>query len=128
MNGGLDTGSTPDPSEWDRSTDTMDAVQGTPEKKAKPAGGVVIKAFGHRFAIPTLTILGACLSAGIAAYQVVRSYAEDYAHRIDLAEARIVELEQARKIDQAVLYQIQTSLARIDARVAEIQVTLMRRR
>ena len=127
MSGGPDTGSTPDPSDWERSTDTMFAMQAIPEK-GRPAGGVVIKAFGHRFAIPTLTILGACLSAGIAAYQVVRSYAADYAHRIDVAEARIVELEQARKIDQAVLYQIQTSLARIDARVAEIQVTLMRRR
>lgn len=124
MSAAPDTGSTPEPTEWDRSTDTMAAVRPMP----RPAGGVVIKAFGHRFAIPTLTILGACLSAGIGAYQVVATYAEGYRERIRQAEERIAELEQARKVDQAVLYQIQTSLARIDARVAEIQVTLMRAR
>lgn len=124
---GPDTGSTPAPSEWDRSTDTMAAIQ--PGGIRKPsAGGVVVKAFGHRFAIPTVTILGACLSASVAAYQVVTSYADTYRDRIRVAEEKIAELEQARKVDQAVLVQIQTSLARIDARVAEIQVTLMRRR
>lgn len=121
-----DTGSTPEPNDWERSSDTMAAIQGIPAKSPRPAGGVVIKAFGHRFAIPTLTIMGACLSAGIGAYKVVESYASEYATRIRMAEDRIAELEQARKVDQAVLYQIQTSLARIDARVAEIQVTLMR--
>lgn len=124
MSSSPDTGSTPEPNDWERSTDSMAAVRPLP----RPAGGVVIKAFGHRFAIPTLTILGACLSAGIGAYQVVSAYASEYASRIRMAEERIAELEQARKIDQAVLYQIQTSLARIDARVAEIQVTLMRAR
>jgi hypothetical protein len=120
----IETGSTTAPNDWDQSTDTLAIVQGKP----KPAGGVVIKAWGHRFAIPTLTILGACLSAGVGAYQVVTTYADSYRERIRVVEERIAELEQARKIDQAVLVQIQTSLARIDARVAEIQVTLMRRR
>lgn len=119
-----DTGSTPEPNDWERSTDSMAAVRPMP----RPAGGVVIKAFGHRFVIPTLTILGACLSAGIGAYQVVTAYAQEYRDRIRIAEEKIAELEQSRKVDQAVLYQIQTSLARIDARVAEIQVTLMRAR
>lgn len=127
MSGGPDTGSTPDPSDWERSTDTMAAVHpGAPARK--PSGGIVVKAFGHRLAIPLATVGSAILGAGVVAYEAADRTITAYQVRIEALEGRATKLENSQALNAQTLAQIQTSLARIDARVAEVQVTLMRRR
>lgn len=124
---GPDTGSTPEPSDWERSTDTIAAVQPV-APSSKPGGGVVVKAFGHRLAIPTATVITAIMGAMAITYEAADRHLEAYKARIDALEAKTAKLESAHALNAQALAQIQTSLARIDARVAEVQVTLMRRR
>lgn len=130
MSNAPDTGSTPEPTEWDQSTDRMAAVQGLPRRSPASATmqGVVIKAFGHRFALPMATVAAAFLGAGGIAYNAAEAKVDEYETRIATLEKRAVALENAHQLNAQTLAQIQTSLARIDARVAEVQVTLMRRR
>ena len=128
MSSAPDTGSTPEPSDWERSTDTIAAVQPVAPARKPGGGGVVVKAFGHRLAIPTATVITAIMGAMAITYEAADRHLEAYKARIDALEAKTAKLESAHALNAQALAQIQTSLARIDARVAEVQVTLMRRR
>jgi hypothetical protein len=104
-----DTGSTPNPSPWKNGGD-----------------GLEIKAAGKRFFVPMAYIGSAILAAGTAAYGVTSKTLEGYNARLLEVEKDNVAQSQAQQLDHALLLEIRAQLARIDARQAEIQVTLMR--
>lgn len=103
-----DSGSTPKPHDW-------------PAKE-----GVEIKAAGRRFFIPLAYVASAIVAAGSAAYGVTAKTLEGYDSRLVEVEKASVAQSQAQQLDHALLLEIRAQLARIDARQAEIQVTLMR--
>lgn len=91
----------------------------------KPKGAFVQIA-GHRMALPIGTILVAILGSLGTAYQVVAADRDAVLARVSALEQCAVDLRNKREVDQTVLLEIRTQLVRIDARVAEVQVTLMR--
>jgi len=102
-----DTGATPKPHDW-------------------APGGLEIKAAGHRWKIPVATIGAALLAAAAGAYEVTGKALQGYDARLVEVEKASVVQSQAQQLDHALLLEIRAQLARIDARQAEIQVTLMR--
>lgn len=104
-----DTGSTPRPADW-----------------RNRESGLEIKAAGKRFFVPMAYVGSAILAAGTAAYGVTSKTLEGYNSRLTEVEKASVAQSQAQQLDHALLLEIRSQLARIDARQAEIQVTLMR--
>jgi len=93
----------------------------------RPAkGGVLVKIGNNRLTVPTATILTGALVALGTAYEVVKRDRADIIARIDALEKADAVQRQKLEMQQLVLVEIRTQLARIDARVAEVQVTLMR--
>ncbi len=88
---------------------------------------VAVRVGSHRFTLPIATIAVAILGALGTAYRVVSADRADVLHRIETLERADAELCKRLEIEQLTLAEIRTQLARIDARVAEVQVTLMRR-
>ena len=83
--------------------------------RRSPLGGMVL----------VMGVLGALTALGTA-YQVVRNDRAEIIARIDAQERAAADLGRKLEVEQVVLAEIRTQLARIDARVAEVQVTLMR--
>jgi hypothetical protein len=99
----------------------------------KAPAGVMIRIGQSRWTVPTVTIIMSCLSALGIAYRIVDGERKAIWQAIEQAQKRDEELQQRDRelnqrmeIEQVVLADIRTQLARIDARVAEVQVTLMR--
>lgn len=89
-------------------------------------GGVRIKIGDSKWTIPTTTVLTSVGMALLASWGYLRSE-RDELRAVDAAvSAQIAECKGQLATNQVVLNEIRTQLARIDARVAEIQVTLMR--
>lgn len=89
-------------------------------------GGVIVKVGRSKWAVPTASIIGAILAALGTAYQVVSSEREKVWATIAALQAQDQSISQKLELEQVVLAEIRTQLSRIDARVAEVQVTLMR--
>lgn len=89
-------------------------------------GGILVKIGGHKLTLPVTTVLAAVLGALGTAYRVVDAERTATLARIDALERCSVDLSRKLELEQVVLAEIRTQLARIDARVAEVQVTLMR--
>ena len=87
---------------------------------------VLVKIGGHKLTVPVATVLAAILGALGTAYRVVANDRDAIIARLDANEKRTNELAQKQELEQVVLAEIRTQLARIDARVAEVQLTLMR--
>jgi hypothetical protein len=109
-----------------RHVDTEPAIERKP-------GGIIVSIGRSRWTVPTVTILGAALTALGTAYKVAASERAAVWDAIEVGRAsdaegrrRDAELSQRLEIEQVMLAEIKTQLARIDARVAEVQVTLMR--
>lgn len=104
-----------------------------PRRDREPS--VKLSAGGFQWKVPLVTILGACIAAGGGAWQVVSSDRASFRQAdADLAARIEVQAEQVRACkaqlatNEVMLSDIRAQLARIDARVAEVQVTLMRGR
>ena len=134
-----------------RSTDRYPAASVPPRHDtamhtAKAAtAGLVVRLGAHRWAIPTaglMTLLGSLImgvwsiaSARVEAYEAKVQEIEqtlveaDRVSRQQSAEydLRFQRLSAANQTNEAMLFEIRSQLQRIDARVAEVQVTLMRR-
>ena len=104
-----DTGSTPKPTEW----------------QAK-GSGLEIRVGKYRWHVALASLGGILCAACGVAYEVTARSLESYNSRLSEAEKASVRHEQALALDHALLLEIRAQLARIDARQAEIQVTLMR--
>jgi Tfp pilus assembly protein PilO len=89
-------------------------------------GGLLVKLGNHRLTVPVATIMLGVLTALGTAYQVVANDRSAILARIEAQERMTVDLSRKLELEQVVLSEIRTQLARIDARVAEVQVTLMR--
>ena len=88
--------------------------------------GVFLQVAGHRLTLPVGTIVLAILGSLGTAYRVVAADRDAVIARLDALEKADVAQCQRQEMQQIVLVDIRTKLARIDARVAEVQVTLMR--
>lgn len=88
--------------------------------------GVLIKMGKSRWTIPTATVLAACLGAVVTAYKVADSERTRVWDAIDRLDKGQQTTEGKLAVEAVTLTNIQVQLARIDARVAEVQVTLMR--
>ena len=91
----------------------------------KPKGAFVQIA-GHRLTLPVGTIVLAILGSLGTAYRVVAADRDAVLSRLDALEKADAAQCQKQEMQQLVLVEIRAQLARIDARVAEVQVTLMR--
>ena len=96
--------------------------------------GLLVRIGHHRLIVPAATVISCALLALGTAYQVVSGDRAEIIDRIvalersDLAlEKADVEQRQRQELQQVVLFEIRTQLAMLNARVAEVQVTLMRR-
>lgn len=89
-------------------------------------GGVLIRLGSNRWTVPLGTILTGALVALGTAYQVVKNDRDAIHDRIAALEKAHQATENKLAVEAVTLANIQTQLARIDARVAEVQVTLMR--
>ena len=96
--------------------------------------GLLVRIGHHRLTVPAATIISCALLALGTAYQVVKNDRAEILDRIvalersDLVlEKADVEQRQRQELQQVVLVEIRTQLAMLNARVAEVQVTLMRR-
>lgn len=89
-------------------------------------GNVLVKIGSHKMTMPAATVIAAVLAALGTAYQVVKNDRADVLDRIAALEKADQAQCQKQEMQQLVLVEIRTQLARIDARVAEVQVTLMR--
>lgn len=96
-----------------------------PRKRSE--GGLLVKIGNHKLTVPVTTIIGGALVALGTAYRVVAADRADIIARLDAQERCAADLSRKLELEQVVLTEIRTQLARIDARVAEVQVTLMRR-
>lgn len=90
------------------------------------SGNVLVKIGSHKLTVPVATIILGALTALGTAYRVVAADREAIVARIDAQERTALDLSRKLEVEQVVLAEIRTQLARIDARVAEVQVTLMR--
>jgi uncharacterized coiled-coil protein SlyX len=97
-------------------------------RRRKSDNGVLVKIGNHRLTVPVATIVLGTLTALGTAYRVVEADRADILARISVQERLTSELSNKLEMEQIVLAEIRTQLARIDARVAEVQVTLMRGR
>ena len=88
--------------------------------------GAFVQIAGHRLTLPIGTILLAILGSLGTAYRVVAADRDAVLARLDTLEKADAAQCQKQELQQLVLVEIRTQLARIDARVAEVQVTLMR--
>lgn len=89
-------------------------------------GNVLVKVGTHKLTIPIATVILAILGALGTAYRVVQSERQDAWDAIHKLETQDLIISQKLELEQVVLAEIRTQLVRIDARVAEVQVTLMR--
>jgi hypothetical protein len=89
--------------------------------------GLLVKLGNHKLTVPVTSIIGGALVALGTAYQVVKNDRAEILARLDAQERCAADLSRKLELEQVVLSEIRTQLARIDARVAEVQVTLMRR-
>lgn len=104
---------------------------------ARPAertmAGVVMQAAGHKFVIPTAKLTGAILLVCGLAWNVASAQASSFLDRIKSieetakAQAKVLDLHD-RKIEAQDVTQarILADTTEIKARLAEVQVTLMR--
>jgi len=88
--------------------------------------GVLVKIGQHRLTVPVTTVIVGALTALGTAYQVVRTDRAEILARLGRQEHAAAGLSCKLELEQALLAEIRTQLARIDVRVAEVQVTLMR--
>ncbi len=88
--------------------------------------GAFVQIAGHRLTLPVGTIVLAILGSLGTAYRVVSADRDAVLSRLAALEKADAEQCQKQELQQIVLVDIRTQLARIDARVAEVQVTLMR--
>jgi hypothetical protein len=98
----------------------------TEQIRRKKSDGVLVKIGNHKLTVPVATIIGGALTALATAYQVVKNDRAEILARLDTQERCAADLSRRLEVEQVVLAEIRTQLARIDARVAEVQVTLMR--
>jgi hypothetical protein len=96
------------------------------EALARKTNGILVKIGGHKLAIPLATVIVGTLTALGTAYRVVAADRAEILERVALLERTDADLARKLELEQVVLAEIRTQLARIDARVAEVQVTLMR--
>jgi hypothetical protein len=88
--------------------------------------GILVKIGNHKLTVPAATVIVAILGALGTAYRVVAAERAEALGRIECLERTTTTLGSKLELEQVVLAEIRTQLARIDARVAEVQVTLMR--
>ena len=98
-----------------------------PETDAFNKTGVLVRFGNHKLTVPAATVIAAILGAIGAAYRVVASDRAEILEHQAKQDARVYDLERKMENEQATLMAIRADLARVDARVAEVQVTLMRR-
>lgn len=106
-----------------------------PYQRQERAPSVTLVVGRHRWVVPTASIVGAILAGMSAAWGVVQSERSairqadaDLSARIDAQADQVRACKAQLATTEVVLTEIRTQLARIDARVAEVQVTLMRGR
>ena len=100
--------------------------------KRPSEAGIIVRVGKSKWAVPTASVIAAAMAGLGAAWGYVRSERDDL-RAADRALACKIEAMEAQSAQaQIVLAQIQTSLVdlksgqqRLDARVAEVQVTLM---
>jgi hypothetical protein len=97
-------------------------------RRRKTDNGILVKIGNHKLTVPIATVIAGTLTALGTAYRVVAADRDSILSRLDAQEKTSIELRQKLEMEQLVLAEIRTQLARIDARVAEVQVTLMRSR
>jgi Tfp pilus assembly protein PilO len=95
-------------------------------RKRSSEPGLLVKIGNHKLTVPVTTIIVGALTALGTAYRVVAADRAEVISRIDTLEKADQAQCQKQELQQLVLVEIRTQLARIDARVAEVQVTLMR--
>ena len=96
-------------------------------KTDRVASGVMIRFGRHALTLPVATVLAAMLAALGGAWSVVASDRAKGIARIEALEERVDIQNIKLEITYSVLVDIRAQIARVDARVAEVQVTLMRR-
>jgi Tfp pilus assembly protein PilO len=96
------------------------------KRPAKSEPGILVKIGNHKLTVPVATVISGALVALGTAYQVVKNDRAEVLGRLDALERADTAQCQKQELQQLVLVEIRTQLARIDARVAEVQVTLMR--
>ena len=96
--------------------------------------GMLFRIGRHRLIVPAATVISCALLALGTAYQVAKNDRAEIIDRIVALERSDTTLEKAdvaqcqrQELQQVVLIEIRTQLAMLNARVAEVQVTLMRR-
>jgi hypothetical protein len=97
-------------------------------RRRKSDNGILVKIGSHKLTVPVATVIIGTLTALGTAYRVVEADRAEILSRISMQERLTSELANKLEMEQIVLAEIRTQLARIDARVAEVQVTLMRGR
>ena len=103
-----------------------DSSEAKTDRMAKGIDSVLLKIGNHKLTVPVTTLALGILTALGTAYTVVKNDRADILGRIDSLEKADTAQSQKQELQQIVLVEIRTQLARIDARVAEVQVTLMR--
>lgn len=110
-----------------------DAAEAPTEQMTRAGSGIMLKVGRWRWSIPAATVLSAGLMAAGGAWSVVaneraaiRAADERLAERIEAQADQIRACKAQLATTEVVLAEIRASCARIDARVAEVQVTLMR--
>ena len=88
--------------------------------------GVMVKVGSHRLTIPLITIAMAILGAAGTTWRIIAADRDAVLCRVAALERSSDDFSRKLELEQVVLAEIRTQLARIDARVAEVQVTLMR--
>lgn len=88
--------------------------------------GVLIKMGKSRWTVPTATILTACLCAVGTVWKIADAERTRVWEAIDRLDKSQQSTDSKLAVEAVTLTNIQVQLARIDARVAEVQVTLMR--
>lgn len=96
------------------------------EQIRRKAQGIAVQIGNNRWTVPTLTVIAAVLGALGTAYRVVEGERAQVWEAINRVEKQQQATDAKLAIEAVTLTNIQVQLARIDARVAEVQVTLMR--
>lgn len=101
-------------------------------RKSSSEAGVIVRIGNSKWTVPTASVIAAALAGLGAAWGYVRSERDDLRAADHALACKIEAVEAQSAQAQIVLAQIQTSLVdlksgqqRLDARVAEVQVTLM---
>lgn len=96
---------------------------------------VTLRVGRHRWVVPTASIIGAIIAGLTAAWGMIQSERAairqadaDLAAQIQAQAAQIQACKSQLATSEVVLAEIKVQLQRIDSRVAEIQLTLMRGR